>query len=161
MSRVVVFFFLHLFDESSLTRPAFLPCKWQNWLTMPVSFIITARQLVTATNTSVLISYRTYNGMYNISYVKVVCLYTYNRIYTVILLEKKKNFPNTPWSNCYSKYCVRPKGHTHPLDNTCTPASLCTVYQMYNLLALSYQNLKGALSPWFIYLYIIVRELWP
>lgn len=28
--------------------------------------------------------------MYNISYVKVVCLYTYNRIYTVILLEKKK-----------------------------------------------------------------------
>lgn len=57
---------------------------------MPVSFIITARQLVTATNTSVLISYRTYNGMYNISYVKVVCLYTYNRIYTVILLVKKK-----------------------------------------------------------------------
>lgn len=73
-------------------------------------------------------------------------LFTYNRIYTVILLEKKKNFPNTPWSNCYSKYCVRPKGHTHPPDNTCTPASLCTVYQMYNLLALSYQNLKGALS---------------
>lgn len=55
------FFSLHLFDESSLTRPAFLPCKRQNWLTMPVSFIITARQLVTATNTSVLISYRTYN----------------------------------------------------------------------------------------------------
>lgn len=28
--------------------------------------------------------------MYNISYVKVVCLYTYNRIYTFILLVKKK-----------------------------------------------------------------------
>lgn len=55
-------------------------------------------------------------------------LFIYNRIYIVILFEKKKNFFNILWFNCYSKYCVRFKGYIYLLDNICILVFLCIVY---------------------------------
>lgn len=105
---------------------------------------------------TVLISYSTYNCIHTAFHMSRWFVFI-NRIYTVILLEKKTSLTHPDPIVTANFVIDLTNTPIHQIIHA--PQPLYTVYQMYNLLALCYQNLKGAPSPWFIYLYIIIREL--